>query len=408
MFDKSTKIGLLVTGGMALVVLIVVVVVMGKHADERAAFEAYETAFTELKQSLLALEVDVEADATRIVDLAEEKKDVWKDHPSAAEIQTRVMQAKTSLETGKERREVLARFTDIEQKLKNPESLTPEQVKDMRRRLDELEVKISLGGAELVARFAITYASADKVYATRLLEDAKSFEAASADNPRLALVRYQTAEDEVKNLVDRAYRDKNEELKSFFTPLYQSAIEASDRLVAAVYTGDASEKLSPTDCLSGEQATQWNASGTKGFSHRVENGVLQIIGPDADAGKIAVISIGDREQWRNLVVDLEFTVEKGNVDMYFRLGRSPNANTLMYALKTEGETRNLEPGKTYRARASVLGSEFVFRFADEGIDTPATYKEPATWAMSRKGAIGLLVYPGARVRFTRFQVRELR
>lgn len=406
--DKSTKVGLGVAGGFAVVVLIVVFVVMNKKADERKARDAYEREIGDLHAQLVALDVNDEAGAQQLLELAEAKEARWKGHELAKDIQALVSKATTSLETGKSRREVLTAFTEIEETLKNSEGISPETVKDMRRRLDELEVKVSLGGPELLARFSLARGTVDKVYATRLLDDARAFDTANPDNARLTLSRYQVAEDEIKTLLDRAFHDRNDELKAYYTPLYQQAIGESDRLVNAIFTAEGDKKLPSTDCLSSEQAKNWNPSGVKGFSHRVENGVLQLVGPDADAGQSAVISIGDREQWRHYIVDLELVVEKGNPEIYFRLGRSPNANTLSYILDSEGEGADIQVGKTYQAKASVLGSKFIFRFAGEDLDTPPVYEETASWAKNRKGAIGLLIPPGARIRFTKFLVRELR
>ncbi len=406
--DKSTKIGLLVTGGLAVVVAIVLLVVMNKKAAERERIAAFDKEVTDLQKQLRDLDSDNEAEATRLLEVAKTKEPLWKQHALAADIQTLVGRTLTNLESGQERRGVMAQLEQLEARLKSPEALSAEDLKLVRRGLDDIEPKIGLGGAELLARFALARVNGDKTYATRLFEEARRFSEGNRENPRLALVRHQTAEDEIKNLLDRAYREKVQELQDFYTPLYKQAIAECDRLATEVFTTEASEKLPWIDCLAGQQATYWNASDAKGFSHRVDGGVLQIIGPDADAGRIAVISIGDREQWRNFVADLEFTVEQGGFDIYFRLGRSPNANTLAYFIRTQGENANAVPGKPCRVRAAVLGSRFTFRFQDDSLDAPKPVDETASWTMSRKGAIGLLVPPGARMKFTRFQVRELR
>ncbi len=406
--DSSAKIGLVVTAVLAIVVFTAVALIARKKASERKAVAAYEKQVSDLHQELLAFNLEEEASARRLVQLAKDKEGLWREHRLAGDIQSLVSRAAASMETGRERRESLERFAEIERKLESPDKLAPDELKDMRRTLEELEVQIGLGGAELVARFSLARAGVDKTYATRLLDEAQAFEEANRSSPRLALVRYQVVEDETKELLDRAHHERDQELQDFYAPLYQKAIEQSDRLVTAIFTADTGEDLPWVDCLSGEQVGFWNPSSAKGFSHRVENGVLQIIGPDADAGRIAVISIGDREQWRNFVIDLEFTIERGDLEMYFRLGRTPSVNTISHSLKAEGEDADLIAGRKYQAKASLLGSRFVFRYATEDIDTPSPHDEQVSWTKNRKGAIGLVVPPGARARFTRFRVRELR
>jgi hypothetical protein len=408
MLDKSARVGLISAAGLAVVVVGVLFVVMRKKADERQAEQAYEQGAKDLHAQLLAFDLSDEAQAKSLIDAANADKESWQEHPLARDIQSLLARAATSLETSKERRESVGLFTEVEKKLEGAADLSPEELNDLRRSLTELEAKITAIGDEYLARFSRARTAADKAYATGLLQAAQESAAQGSANLRPALLLSQTAEEETRKLLDRAFVDKNTELQAFYEQQYKQAIAESDRIATALFTAEHSEALPWTDCLKGEQASFWNASTAKGFAHRVENGVLQIVGPDADAGRIAIISIGDREQWRNFVLDMEFTLEQGNVEMFFRLGRSPNANTISYAMNGAGDAANLKIGKTYRVTVRLLGSQFVVRFADEDIDTPPPREEQVSWAMGRKGAIGFLVPPETRLRVTSFKVRELR
>jgi hypothetical protein len=321
-----------------------------------------------------------------------------------------VSQAKTKLVHSEEQRATTQRFTDVETELKSP-TVTPERMKDLRRQLDEMQGAMAEAGGDFAARFEATRLGADKAYATRLLEDAAAFRTANANNPRQALARYQPAEDEIKGLLDAAFRAKNKELQDYYTPLYKQAIAESDVVAEELFKAEG-EKMAWVDCLGPAQAGNWNASSVSGFSHQVQNGVLQLVGPDASAGKMAVISIGDREQWRHFQLDFEFTIEKGDVELYMRLGKAPNANTLAYPLKTARPEGLLVTGKKYSGRLTLIGSKWSVHFngAGEDIDTPTdeSQKGTANWTMSRKGALGFVLMPEARVKFTRFQVREIR
>jgi hypothetical protein len=406
--DNVTRIGLIITGGLAVVVLGIVMVVMSKKSAERERFDAWNREVEGLHAELLALDLTDEAEATSLIAKAKEKEARWTEHDRARDIQTLMNRAKASLESGKERRETMGRFTDIESKLKTPSASSVAEISEMRRTLEELEVKLTVGGADLLARWTLARTAADKAYAMRLADDAAAQAQANPDNLRKALTTFTTTEDEIRKLLDRSVHEKQQELQGFYADLYKRVISESDRLITSIFAKESSDSLQAIDCLVGDQAALWNASSAKGFSHRVEKHTLQIVGPDADAGKIAVVSIGDREQWRSLVLDVEFTIEKGNVELYFHLGRNPNANTPFYTLATEGDDSNVSAGKTYRAKMSLLGSQFNVRFAGEDLDTPRPLEKPLTWSSTRKGGIGLLVPPGARVRFTRFEVRELR
>jgi hypothetical protein len=405
MLDQNAKLGLMVAGGLAVVVLGVVVVVMRKKAEERRIEEAYQNEVNNLYTELKTLNIDDETQAKQLLAKAKDKERRWVNHELAPQIQNLVARAGVSLETGKERRKAVGNFTEIENKLKDPSAISPESLNDLRRRLSELEAKISLGGEEYIARYAEARTTADKAFVTRKLEAAQQ----SSGTPRTALVDSQSAEDEIRKLLDQSVLEKKKELQDFYADLYKKAIAQSDQFATTLFTDKVISELPWTDCLAGEQLKYWNASSAKGFSHDPQPASLRIVGPDPDAGKQAVISIGDREQWRNFVLEMQFVIEKGNLELFLRLGRAPNANTISYPMMTESDQRNLKAGKPYHVIMKVLGSQWSIRYEnDDDLDTPPPKEETITWAKTRKGAIGFLVPPGARFRATTFKVRELR
>jgi hypothetical protein len=404
--DKNTKIGLIAAGALAAIVCIVLFVVKSKHDKEAEDLAAFQAQVQTLYDKMKSLDINTEDGANQIIQLAKEKESVWKIHPLASQIQSLQGQAVSSLAANRDKNETIKTFEDLERQIKSAEALPADKIKNFKRSLDELEPRIPLGGPELVARFALAKTNADRAYATKLVDDAKAMADSDSGNPRLALQRYQTAEDELKGMLDAAFHEKNEEKKNFYTPLYKNVIEQSDRITEQVFTVEASEKLAWVDCLSGAKAGEWNPTATKGFAHRIDNGTLSLVGPDPSANAKALMVIGDKEQWRSFVVDMEFTLEQGNVELCFHLGKSPNVNTVYFDLQTEGDNKEqlLQPGKIYKLKISVLGSEFKARYAD---DTPRPTVLPIDWTKSRKGAIGILMPPGSRIKFTRFMVREL-
>jgi len=121
-----------------------------------------------------------------------------------------------------------------------------------------------------------------------------------------------------------------------------------------------------------------------------------------------VISIGDREQWRDFELYVEFVVERGGADLFLHLGRVPNANTVACALVTEGESKNLTAGQTYHLTIRLVGSQFSARFGDQDTGAPVPRSEPLSWTKTRKGAVGLLVPSSLRMQVRSFKVRALR
>ncbi|NOT31533.1 MAG: hypothetical protein HOP15_13885 [Planctomycetes bacterium] len=406
MLDDAARYGMFAALGLALVVGLVCLFVFRNKAAVKLAREAYEAEVAQIYKDLQGVDLTDPVAAERLIEMAGKKEGTWQDHELAPDIASLVARARSNLTSARERNASLERFTTAEAELKKSE-LPSERLKDLRRQLDESEVSLADAGAELVARVSQARLTADRLYATRLVEEARAAAREAGSNPRSGLVRLQPVEDELKTLLDRAFTAKNVEMQAFYTPLYQKAIEESDRLATALFQAEG-EGLPWIDCLVPPQEGQWNPSKVRGFSHLIQGGALQIVGPDLDAGKMAVISIGDREQWRHFQADIEFVIEKGDLELYLRLGRSPNPNTLVYPLRTTSTSGViLQPGKKYAARISVIGSQFSARFVGEDIDT-RPYVEDLAWMKARKGAIGLVVSPETRAKFTRFRVRELR
>ena len=409
--DKATKIGLMVAGGLAVIAAIVLMVVVNKKSAVEAERKAYEDMVAGFKNKIVNIKPDTdEATIEAAVKDVGEGKPKWINHPDAGQIDSALSRAKANLESGKEKRKVAAQLKEIEEKLKSDASLTTDSIKEMRRTLEEVATKMQSQGPEAVARVAIAQNTASRLYATHLVEDPKKAIAAG-ENARLLLVRCQAAEDELKPLVDEAYRDKNEELKSFYGGLYEQAIATTDQLVTKIFTPSEIDGLPWTDCLAGAQAGYWNPSSAKGFSHRVDKGALTIIGPDPEVTRQPILAIGDREQWRSFVADIEFTVSKGGFQIFFHLGKGASDQTPSKTWKADGDSPELRPDKTYRAKIAMIGSHLTITFAGsdndidlQGIGTDETLR----WTKTRKGAIGLVIPPGARIKFTRFQVKELR
>jgi hypothetical protein len=128
-----------------------------------------------------------------------------------------------------------------------------------------------------------------------------------------------------------------------------------------------------------------------------------MIGPDADAKGEGLISIGDREQWRDFVVDLEFTLESGSFDLYLRIGTKADG-TVPQVNFTAGQD-GLVAGKSYEITGKMIGSSLEVSTYPEDMETAVANLQ---WAMSRLGGLGFSLKETTRLKITRLRVRELR
>ena len=292
-----------------------------------------------------------------------------------------------------------------EAKLKTARQASPDEVANLRRDLSEIESSADSMGVEFIARVVKARAEINRTYVEVLHEDAKKFAAENSDQRKLALLRYTKAEDEIIKLLDDAEKNKKKDKETavFYEGHYQEVITESDDLVTKTYTAKEIEKIPWKDLLSGEQATFWNPAAAKGFSHAIANGQMTLIGPDVGANAMGLISIGDREIWRDFIMDMEFTMDSGDFKMYLRLGLNPNNTVTQVKFKSGAD--GIVAGKKYQVTLKVIGSTVELVYYPE--DVPS---EPTTvdWTKSRKGAVGFALSEGTRLKFTRLKVRELR
>jgi hypothetical protein len=95
-----------------------------------------------------------------------------------------MVRAAANLESGKERRESLGSFTEIESQLADPSKLTPDAIGALRRRLTELEAKITVEGDEYLKRYQAARITADKAYVNGLFTAAQTLSQESPSNTR--------------------------------------------------------------------------------------------------------------------------------------------------------------------------------------------------------------------------------
>lgn len=228
--------------------------------------------------------------------------------------------------------------------------------------------------------------------------------ARSVDDARSELAAATRAEDEAVKALDAAVKAR--ESPQVIAPLadaYRRCIEKTDLLVNRVFTQEVIDATPWTDLLSGSQKDQWQHVAFEGWT--IRDGVLDCAGPMLDAKQTAIMSIGDLEQWRDFVLDVEFTLVQGESAFHFRLGPSVNNSTLSYQVRTSGD-EPFATGVTNPMTVSVIGSAWKVAFPGS---QHSGHEEPEVpWTIRRKGAIAVSVPPGSAIRITRMRIEVLR
>jgi hypothetical protein len=385
----------------------IAVLVAKQKRDVRVAREqTLRKAQTEFTDALrTASKGTNEAEWEAALRLILDKPALANDPAIAADVGILQSQLRSKLDAAQEKKGTMDGFAAIESALGNREALTVGAIEELRRKLDDLGPKAMGVGPEFVARFGLARKTLDQVYLEKAREEPKAFAAANPDKGRVALGKYAHAEDVLRQLLEKAMRDQDKEMGSLAERLYKETIQESDALCARVFTRDAIEKTPWRDLLSGEGAQSWASSPLKGFSHRIDGGVLTITGPDPGVGKEGVLSIGDREQWRDFVLDMEFTLDQGEPTLFFRMPRDTRAVERSAQYPFVMGAKGIAPGKSYTLSVSFVGSRLQEQIAGSEI---APTEEEVKWGLSRKGAVAFAIPEGTRMRITRMRIRELR
>lgn len=408
--NRVVVIGYVVSFVLVIVAAVVVWAVKSNKDAEAEKTEAAQKLVDDFKTTFYAMDLSNEESALAAAKYGEDNRAIWeKNDDIAAETISRLARAHTNAKLFKERRELDGRIVAIESAFGSPSTLTPESVVEARRSLDEIEPKVATA-PELLLRVATLRASADQLYAERLLEDARTSAAAGAT--RETLQKFQRAEDEIRVLLEKAKKDKNTTQYDLFEPLYKSAIAESDAAVHVVFTPAEIEKAPWRDLLADQERPNWLAPGAKGFEWRLENGELHVIGPDEDAEGIPILSIGDAEKWCDFVGEMEFTLTKGETSLFFRLGLGGKAVEAAIApqlLSTTSANNALVAGEVSKASFSLVGSTYFFEIT--GFDPDTNKGQPVGWTRTRKGALAFEFQPKStktELRITKLRVKVLR
>jgi hypothetical protein len=381
----------------------VVLFIKSKKDREHAAAEAHDKAVRDVATAMRAFNLDLEADCRAAIKLAKDNEELWKNESIAADITSLVARANSNLEILKEKGDLEARLRNVQERLKNPDALSPEELLDLRRKIDELELKGSNVGADFVAGLGTARNTGERSLAERLHEDAKGFASANPDKGIAALAKYKLAEDEIEKLLERAVRGGAKEAQELFTKHYREVQDESNALCATVLTPDVIAKTPWRDLLAPDQVREWVVGAVQGFSWRIDKGVLSVEFLAKDAKKDAILSVGDREKWRDFALEFDVVPESGKFDLFVRLGLKADLAHNLPAFVAGTESGQMAPGKPQTVAVTCIGNQVTYRVGEE-----EPYPEEIKWMKSRRGSVGLVIPEGTKFRITRMRIRVLR
>jgi hypothetical protein len=410
--NRPILIGYGISAVVVIVCSVVLYIVFAKKKKEHDAQVAHQALMDGFKADLAAFDLTTEEGDKGLLAYVEEHKDLAETEEMATEVLSRSSTARLNLQGIEDRRDLTNKLVAIETELARADQISSESLAEQRRQLEDITPKLAILPPEFTTRAATARETIDRVYVEKVLAESEA-SASAADPTRASLSQLQSAEEEILKLFSAAYTPwkadpKNEALaakKEYLEGVYKKIIELSDATVVKVFPPEAIEKLPWIDLLADAQVENWRGETLKGFEHRLERGTMHIIGPDASEHAQGILSIGYDEQWRDFVLEVEFTLVRGGATFFFRLPPNFQANVESLEVSTEGEDA-LAAGESYALEVSMIGSTRTIWMKANDEERPQG--ESIKWGNVRKGEVAVALSADSEIKITKMQIRVLR
>lgn len=413
--DKWIMYGWIVAGVMILLAGGAWLYSQAKVKSRQDAVVQYEKTMNDLMAEFTAMQINSIDAANKVIARAEETKLTvrtpdgrqdtgWKDTYVAGvtqKVQARVASATSYIKTQTETNELVNGLASLEAAVKDAANKKPEELAQLRRRLTEYEGRAASIGTDFETRVARAKIDLNRAVAQRLFDEAKAV--ASKGEARAALIAYAKAEDELRGMMDEAYTKRNQDAISWVEPRYQEVITESDKISTAAFTPDIIEKTAWTDIIASPEIKGAN-DGFKGF--RQENGQIVMVGPDPGSKREGIFSVGDLENWRDFVMEVEFTPVRGHTKLYWRLGKQVQAAPDEFHVDLSGSD-GFKPNQSYTVTATYIGSKRTFQYSSN-LEREDEIVDGIGWRKQRVGAFGAALVEGAEFKITKLRIKLLR
>lgn len=327
----------------------------------------------------------------------------WRNNSQiSAKISNLAAKASGTLQREVDKKDFFDRLTSNESVAQNASSKTPDDIKLARRNLDALAEKAETYGDETKKRVLAAQLLVDRVYMTRLHDEAKAIAAKGPASGIEALTAYAKAEDECLKMYEK-FRQKDKEIEEFAQARLKSIYDESDALCAQVFTPEYINQQQWTDLLNGEWKSKWQHYEDKGF--RIDNGMLHAVGPDKSATKDALLAVPDVGSFRDFVLEVEFEIVRGNTQFFYRLLKRTDSSVQDDTWRTGNEDNEFRPGQKYTVTISMIGNMLSHDWANGERESKPT---AVSWMKTRKGGWGIAVPADSEIKLHKARMKLLR
>jgi hypothetical protein len=180
--------------------------------------------------------------------------------------------------------------------------------------------------------------------------------------------------------------------------LYKALIASSDALATKVETPEFEARIAPRDLLFPQEESLWGASKGAKWSRSEGAIVVEAVESGGRIMRVASVLPKRAEAWHDIVIDLEFTIDSGELDLYLRYWPDKK----YYAIKFN-EASGFEPAKRHRMTIGIKGSTITLAQPGKPLNS-----DTIAFVTSRTGGIGFGLNPGSKVTISKLTVKVLR
>lgn len=407
--SKTMMIVWIVTGVLVLGAGITWFIVESKKRGEEDARQAQIKLFLDFRDKAKTFDLNTKDGCFQLADFLDKRQFngqmvPWQGNEAiSGELTNLLTTANRNMQRETEKEDFFTKLEQVESVVREAASKSPKEVSEARRKIKLLEEKQDGYGDEAKKRVGTCRLTIERVYVERLWQEAQT-QAKDPGTLRAAMVSFAAAEDACVALFENKIPDPTGELKKFGGDKMKLIYDESDAAAYQLYTADTINKTEWTDLLSGDMKDQWQSDQVGGF--RIENGVMQIVGPEQGSGKIGLASVPKKIQWRDFQVEIEFEIVKGRSDFYFRLLRRADSAVSGPQIVVGNDEGQLAPNKKVTMIATCVGSKLSYNFPGGELADVADYA--INWTKTRRGGFGLAVHPGSEIKVSKLKARLLR
>ena len=234
---------------------------------------------------------------------------------------------------------------------------------------------------------------------TKLHDEAKA-QPLNAGNWKAAVQAYTRAEDEIFKIFDQAKTEADKEMTELAKTHYEQVLMEFNKFAEQTFTAEFMAGMPARELISPAESANWIAANLQGFEKRLSPGELLIVNESERTG---IVSIGLQENWRDFLLDVAYTVKKGDAELHVRHGptKADPAQNPAFDLGPKG-ILPVPEGVEARFQLQLAGGRLIFR-------APGGEPDERNVANKRvKGAIGIAVKAGSSISIRQMTLRLVR